>query len=71
MIYSPFVRASLDDGLRLISFHRERDFSVARKNEAAGAADAGLCHTEGVCAGKVRYPDFALPSANSLIISKL
>ena len=35
------------------------NFRVADKNEAAGAADAGLCHTEAVWAEKDRHISFA------------
>jgi hypothetical protein len=38
-----------------ISNPAPRNLRIAGKNEAAGAADAELCHTEALWAGKVRY----------------
>jgi hypothetical protein len=49
----PSPRSVLDSNVRL-----------AGKNEAAGAADAELCHTEAVWAGKVRYYRLCVVSAN-------
>jgi hypothetical protein len=44
---------------------------LAGENEAAGAADAELCHTKAVWVEQVRYLGFALQSSNSFILSRL
>jgi hypothetical protein len=64
---SPIGRAEVESSQRpVLTAHEEitpkrrnRNFRIAHKNEAAGAADAELCHTETAWARKVPIIGFA------------
>ena len=61
----PFALLSCRAGLRMPGAHcQDRLERIVGKNEAAGAADAGLCHTDAAWAGRVRIIGFWLIQLN-------